>query len=80
MTLREAADTLGVRVKTVRNLLARDRAAYGPPQYVPGARGPVRVLRAADVAGLQTALAAWRQARAAPAASSSGSPASSRDS
>lgn len=52
MTLRDAADTLGCRVKTVRKIVFEHPEAFGPKQYVYTKHGPARLLSPEDFAVL----------------------------
>lgn len=60
VTLRQAADTLGCRVKTVRNILSDQRHLFAAPSYRQGEFGPVRELTSLELDRLRGLLAAKR--------------------
>jgi hypothetical protein len=62
MTLRQAADALGCRVKTVRNLLSAHRDLFDAPRYRQERHGFVRVIEPAELGVLARVLAEKRQA------------------
>jgi orotate phosphoribosyltransferase-like protein len=61
LTIAETAAELHVRMKTVRNLLARHRKRLGAPFYVAVNGRAVRDLSDADVATLRAILVVYRK-------------------